>query len=122
MSRPYQDLFVWQRSRELAIAVYRMTASAPFRRDWALRDQMRRAAISVPSNIAEGNARGSSTDCVRFLVYARGSLAELATQTDIANAIGLLDAGSTAHWLSECDALARMLSCLIRARKPSTRS
>src|ERR1044071_1889533 len=97
----YRALTVWKRSRMLAIEVYRATQCG-FRGDWALRDQIRRAAVSVPSNIAEGAARGSDLDCVRFLWFARGSLAELATQVDIAEEIGLLDAPASQRWQKEC--------------------
>jgi four helix bundle protein len=81
-----------------------------------LRDQIRRAAISVPSNIAEGNERGSDRDCARFFYFARGSLAELSTQADIACAIGLLDQQRAEDWMRECDQLGRMLAALIRRR------
>jgi len=77
---------------------------------------MRRAAISVPSNIAEGNERSSDRDGNRFLYYARGSLAELSTQADIASAIGLVDPLLAEEWSRECDELARMLAKLIQSR------
>jgi four helix bundle protein len=80
---------------------------------------MRRAAISVPSNIAEGNERGSDRDCARFLYFARGSLAELSTQIDIAHEIGLLDAPVSERWMRECEELARIVAALIRRRLPS---
>jgi four helix bundle protein len=77
---------------------------------------MRRAAISVPSNIAEGNERGSDRDGARFFYFARGSLAELSTQADIASAIGLLEGELAKQWIRECDELGRMLAALIRSR------
>ena len=112
----YRRLVVWKRARLLAIDVCKTTNGPSFRRDWAFRDQMRRAAFSVPSNIAEGNERGTDRDGNRFFYYARGSLAELSTQADIASAIGLLDASLALQWTGECDELARMLSKLIRSR------
>ena len=115
-TRDYRNLFVWQRARALAVAVCRATGQDSFRRELGFRDQMRRAAISVPSNIAEGNERGSDRDCARFFYFAKGSLAELATQADIACAIGLLDHGLGAQWIAECDALGRMLGAIIRSR------
>ena len=115
-TRAYHQLLVWRRGRALAIEVGREANSPAFRRDWSLRDQMRRAAIGVPSNIAEGNERGSDRDGARFFYYARGSLAELATQADIAQAIELLDKNLAAQWIAECDQLGRMLARLIRFR------
>ncbi len=115
-SRHYRNLIVWKRARLLAIAVYRATGDKSFNRDWGLRDQMRRAAISVPSNIAEGNERGSDRDCARFLYFARGSLAELSTQADIAGEIGLLESSVAQRWTGECEELARILATLIRRR------
>jgi four helix bundle protein len=70
----------------------------------------------VPSNIAEGNERGSDRDGARFFYFARGSLAELSTQSDIAAAIELLDKEHAEKWIRECDELARMLAALIRTR------
>ena len=112
----YRSLEVWRRARDLAIEVCRETAKENFRRDWALRDQLRRSAVSVPSNIAEGSERGSNRDSIRFFLFARGSLAELATQSEIAGAIGLLPMSSSERWLRESAALARMLTRLILAR------
>ena len=76
----YRRLLVWQLAHDLAIDVFSGTAGDAFKRDWSLRDQIRRSALSVPSNIAEGNQRGSDKDCVRFLFIAKGSLAEFSTQ------------------------------------------
>jgi len=117
----YRGLAVWRRSRTLAIEVFRATQERPLKGEWALRDQMRRAALSVPSNIAEGAARGSDPDCVRFLWFAKGSLAELATQADIAEAIGLLEPDASRHWQAECRELAAMLRGLIKARTTHSR-
>jgi four helix bundle protein len=115
-TRDYRNLLVWRRARALAVQVYRTTGENAFRGEWGFRDQMRRAAISVPSNIAEGNERGSDRDCARFLYFARGSLAELSTQIGIAAEIGLLAAPVSETWIRECDELARILSALIRRR------
>jgi four helix bundle protein len=112
----YRGLHVWRRSRVLAIDVYRTTATGPLRREWAMRDQMRRAALSAPSNIAEGYSRGSDKECARFYFIARGSLAELSTQADIAASVGLLDQGIATAWQSECDEVRSMLTRLIELR------
>jgi four helix bundle protein len=113
----YRDMEVWRRARALAVDVIRSTSSGAFKHDWALRDQMRRAAISVPSNIAEGSQRGSNPDSVRFFHFARGSLAELSTQADIAGMTGFIEPLVTQRWLQECDELGGMLCRLIDARK-----
>ena len=115
-NRFYRNLLVWQRARRLSIDVFRATSAAPFRREWGFRDQMRRAAISIPSNIAEGNERGSDRDAARFFYYARGWLAELSTQADVAAEVGLLDRTLAAAWMGECEQLARILAALIRRR------
>ena len=116
MANAYTELLAWKRARSLAIDIFRVTREAAFRRDWALRDQLRRSALSVPSNIAEGNERGSDRDCTRFLYFARGSLAELCTQVDIAREVGMLEPQVAAKWMDECDQLGRMVMALIRHR------
>jgi four helix bundle protein len=115
-SRDYSHLLAWRRGIHLAVDVCRTTAGPAFRREWSLRDQLRRAAISVPSNIAEGNERGSDKDCVRFLYFAKGSLAELATQARIVAAIGLLPAGKANAWVAESRIISRMVAGLISYR------
>ena len=75
----YRDLSAWKAAKALAVEVYRVVNVAAVRNDFALVDQLRRAAISVPSNIAEGAGRGTNQDALRFLYIARGSLCELRT-------------------------------------------
>ena len=115
-NRSYRQLLAWKRAKALAIEV--LAHSDGFQRDRPLRDQIRRAAVSVPSNIAEGCERGSDRDCVRFFHIAKGSLAELVTQVEVANAAGLLDGGAARRWCVEADEIGRMLSGLIRRRQP----
>lgn len=86
----YKELEVWKESRILSIEVYNLTGKEAFKKDFSLRDQIRRAAISVPSNIAEGDESGFNKLGIRFFYIAKASLAELETQLDIANAIGYL--------------------------------
>jgi four helix bundle protein len=88
--KTYRDLIAWQRGMELARAVYRATRKMPADERFGLTMQMRRAAVSIPSNIAEGHARQSRTDYLRFLRVARGSLAELSTQTELARSMELI--------------------------------
>lgn len=86
--RKHQQLRVWQESMELVVAVYTLTSTFPASERYGLASQMQRAAVSVPSNIAEGAARGSKADFLRFLHIARGSLSELETQCLIAQRLG----------------------------------
>ena len=86
----YHDLLAWQRARALAGAVYRATESFPVRERFGLASQMRRSAISVVSNIAEGAGRSTDPELRRFLQIARGSLQELQTQITIAGDLQLL--------------------------------
>ena len=86
----FKDLKVWQKSKELAVLIYKITQEKGFRQDFGFKDQIRRAAISIPSNIAEGDERGTNKEAVRFFYIAKGSLAELQTQIEIAFEIGYL--------------------------------
>ncbi len=88
--RTFRDLIAWQKAVELAKMVYRMTEPMPTTERFGLTLQMRKAAVSIPSNIAEGYARQSRTDYIRFLRVARGSLAELETQIIIAHDLNML--------------------------------
>jgi four helix bundle protein len=76
----YRDLSVWQRAMELVVVVYRLTAKLPREEIYGLRAQLQRASVSIPSNIAEGHARESTREYLRYLLVSRGSLAELETQ------------------------------------------
>jgi four helix bundle protein len=104
--RTFHDLQIWQRSMELAEAVYAGTTSFPADERFGLTNQMRRAAVSVPSNIAEGHARQSRSDYIRLLRIARGSLAELETQTELATRLGYLTESNVLRSLTrECAAM-----------------
>ena len=90
MVKSYEDLIVWQKSVVFAEEVYRLQRTLPKEERFGVGDQLRRAAISVPSNIAEGFGRESSKDFMHFLTVARGSLYETRTQLRIAVDLGLL--------------------------------
>ncbi len=107
---------VWQRAKDLAVMIYRVTEAGVFAKDFGLRDQIRRAAVSVPSNIAEGDERDTNKDSVRFLYIAKGSLAEVITQAIIAYEIGYLHEIDHELIVQECEALGKMLGPLIKAR------
>ncbi len=112
----FRELKVWQKSKDMAVTIYRITQEGEFSRDFGFRDQIRRAAVSVPSNIAEGDERGSNKDAIRFFYISKGSLAELQTQLEIACEIGYVDEHRTKELLDECQVIGKMLGSLIKAR------
>ena len=122
--KTYRDLIAWQKSMDLVRVVYRVTARMPESERFGLTNQMRRAAVSIPSNIAEGYARQTTLDYIKFLRTARGSLAELTTQVEIATSITMLEPHpQLAALLEEVD---RILQGLIRSleakrKKPNIR-
>jgi len=118
MGRGFRELKVWQLAKDLAVRVYSLTNSGPFARDFGLRDQMRRAAVSVASNIAEGDERDTNRDAVRFLYIAKGSLAEITTQIIIAQEIGYLTQAECDDAMTRCENLGKMLGALIKSRMP----
>jgi len=91
MSDNYRNLIAWQKAKNLALNVYRCTRSFPKDEIYGLSSQMRRAAVSVPSNIAEGKGRHSHKEFLQFLYHARGSLLELETQVSIARDLLYVD-------------------------------
>ena len=112
----FQDLKVWQRSKDLAVYIYKTTAKGPFSRDFSLRDQIRKAAVSIPSNIAEGDELGSNKQAIRHFFIAKGSAAEVLTQAIIAFEIGHLKRDSFEFIERERRAISGMLARLINAR------
>jgi len=108
----FTDLKVWQRSDKLALEVYRFTANFPSAERFGLISQLRRAAASIPTNIAEGSKRESNQDYARFLNIAEGSLAETEYLLMLSRDLGFL-AGDTADGLmKEITEIARMLNAL----------
>jgi len=120
----YRKLTVWLRAKDLAVEVYRAVESSGIRSDFGLRDQILRAAVSVPSNIAEGYARETPADRTHFLTVARGSCAELETQLTIAAEVGLLDTPTSARLGAASEEISKMLFALratIRATNSNER-
>lgn len=116
----YEDLRVWRRAVDLAVEVYRYTAAFPRQELYGLSSQMRRCAVSVPSNIAEGKGRHSSRELLQFLFHARGSLLELRTQITIAYELGFLNQVDGRHLMQHADEVGRLLNGLInRFRAPA---
>ncbi|USO00423.1 MAG: four helix bundle protein [Phycisphaeraceae bacterium] len=114
--KTFRDLVAWQRGMALARAVYQATGGMPDGERFGLTNQMRRAAVSIPSNIAEGYGRESRPDLVKFLRIARGSLNELATQHELATSLGMIEPeGEVPELIEETD---RVLQALIRSLIP----
>ncbi len=108
----FEDLISWQRARELASIVYRLTRETALRSDFGLRDQMQRAAVSIMSNIAEGHERGSSLEYARFLSIAKGSCAELRSQYYLALDAGYIDRAAFDDGLRRTRELGRIIGGL----------
>ena len=87
----YRDLKFWRESKELSVEIYRMTTGFPKEEKFGIVDQMRRASVSIPSNIAEGSSRNSNKDFNRFLGYSMGSAYELETQLEISKELGFVN-------------------------------
>ena len=110
--RSYRDLIVWQKAMELVVRVYHMTKVFPPDERFGLTSQVRRAAISIPSNIAEGHARNSTKEYRNFLSIAQGSTAEVETQTMIAVRLGYVSEKQTETILEISSEISRMLAAI----------
>ena len=113
MIKSYRDLLVWQKSMDLATEIYKLVENLPSKEMYNLTSQMCRAAISVPSNIAEGQSRGSTKDFVRFLYISKGSISELETQIEICLRLNYLSIDQTQKSMSLCIEIGKMLNSLI---------
>ena len=112
-SKGYQDLVVWQKSMDLVTEVYKLAKMLPKEETYALSDQMRRAAVSIPSNIAEGQARNHIKEFINFLSIAKGSLAELETQLLISVKLNYLPNAQVELVLQLASEVAKMLNALM---------
>ena len=111
----YKDLIVWQKAMDLVVEVYRLTAKFPADERFGLTIQIRRAAVSVPSNIAEGQGRGPGQDFVRFLNMARGSLQEIDTQLILAVRLGFLPQPAYDPIANQLIEVTKLINGLIRS-------
>lgn len=115
MGRSFQDLIVWQRAIDLTTEIYRLTESFPKGEIYGLTSQVRRASVSVASNIAEGARRGSKRDFRHFLMNARGSICEVQTQLILAGKLGFARSEKIAEIESTANEVGRMLNRLIQS-------
>jgi len=111
-ARKFEDLVAWQKARELTRAVYQVSASGAFAKDFGLRDQVRRSAVSVMSNLAEGFERGSRSEFHQFLSIAKASCAELRSQFYVALDTQYLDHPAFLRLLSQAEEVARIIGGL----------
>src|SRR5580700_8875630 len=115
MAQHYKDLIAWRKAMDLVAALYDATEAFPKREIYSLTDQMRRAAVSIPSNIAEGQAHFSRREFRHFLRHSRGSLAELETQVLIAQRRNYLSESQASEILNRADEVGRILSGLLNS-------
>jgi four helix bundle protein len=110
----YKKLDVWNRSMDLVEHVYEITKKLPKEETYALSDQLRRAAVSIPSNIAEGQKRSGSKETIQFSYIALGSAAEVETQLILVSRLYEIDVSTQ---LDECEIISRMLTALTKSLK-----
>jgi four helix bundle protein len=119
--RRFEDLEVWRVAQGLAKGVYRAARTQELRNDYALLNQMKRSAISVSSNIAEGFERGSRKQHIEFAYIAKGSAGELRSQVILAQEVGLLDEQAYAWLMKRCEMCSKMLSAYSSSLKRTGR-
>ena len=110
----FEDIDAWQKARELTKAIYALSNDGQFARDFGLRDQVRRASVSIMSNIAEGFGRGGNKEFIQFLSTAKGSASEVQAQLYVALDAGYINQDQFQKLYSETEATARMIAGLLR--------
>jgi four helix bundle protein len=113
----FEELECWQEAKALAVMLYQISKDGEFNRDYGLRDQIRRAAVSIASNIAEGKERETVSEFIRYLYMAKGSAGELKTQLLIAQDIGYLDQMSSRELQLKIEKVSAMIGALIKTLK-----
>lgn len=113
--RSYRNLIVWQKSIDLTVRTYKLTGRFPSEEKYGLTSQMRKAAASIPANIAEGHARRSTGEYLQFLGIARGSLAELETFLILSERLGLIGSEISDSLWENCAEISKMLAGLVRS-------
>ena len=112
----FQKLRVWQLAKDLAVKIYKLTSQPTFSKDYGMKDQVQRSAVSIPANIAEGDELDTDKQSIKHFYIAKGSAAELITQLIITQEIGYLDSELSNNLVNECRVISAMLTKLIRAR------
>ena len=120
-SKGFKDLAVWQNAKDLAVLIYRISNSDLKNVDFALKDQIRRSAVSVASNLAEGDERDTDKESVRYFFIAKGSVAEVRTQLQIAHESGHLNGAMYETLEKEYATLGKRIGKLIQARRTAPR-
>jgi len=115
----FEDLIVWQKARDLAVAIYQLTKQQPFVKDHGFKDQIQRAAVSVSSNIAEGFERNSNKEFINFLFIAKGSCGEVRSQLRIAVSIGYVKEADISDLLAASIETSKLLTSFIRSLRRS---
>ena len=115
----YRELTVWQKSMDLVVLIYKLVKRLPKEENYVLSDQMRRAAVSIPSNIAEGHGRSSTREYLRFLSIASGSKNELETQLILCVSLEYLSNGDIEPAMLLCDEIGKMLSSIKSKLSPN---
>lgn len=120
--KQFEDLICWQRARELTKFVYDISRYQHFEKDRGLQDQIRRAAVSVMSNIAEGFDRGTRQEFLNYLYIAKGSCGEVKTQLYISNDIGYIDISKFRYGINLCDETSRLIQSFIYKLKTGAKA
>jgi len=122
MAQDYRELKVWQKAVELTVLIYKLTQAFPKSELYGLSSQMRRASVSVASNIAEGRGRVNGAEFRQFLSIARGSTCELLTQIHVAKALGFGADSALGEAESRSNEVSKMLLSFMQTLSPATRS
>jgi four helix bundle protein len=118
-AKNYRELIVWQKAMDLVEEVYALTKLLPRDELYALTNQIRRAVVSIPSNIAEGNGRHTPQEYIRFLSIARGSKSEVETQLEICIRLKYIDKDQANKTLGLCEEIGKMLNSMIQKLTPN---
>jgi four helix bundle protein len=112
----FRNLLVWQKAKDLAIKIYKLAKTQPISKDYGLKDQIQRASVSIPANIAEGDELDTDKQSIRHFYIAKGSAAELQTLLIIAKEVGYIESAIMEELVNECKIISVMLLKIINSR------